>query len=135
VLTDFFQGYNCTVFAYGQTGSGESYTMFGPDSYLDQITSKEFTMQNFPLVGMIPRVVEEMFKRLIKQEADFTIRVSHVEVYNEDIYDLLEDNQEFREPLKIFEERTTNATQRNKIMIQNLTEILVKTPYDIIQLI
>lgn len=28
-ITNFLDGYNCTVFTYGQTGSGKTYTMFG----------------------------------------------------------------------------------------------------------
>ncbi|CAL5970782.1 Kinesin-like_protein [Hexamita inflata] len=141
ILKDFIQGYNCSVFTYGQTGSGKSYSMYGPDSYLDQVQVKNATLnfESLPLVGAIPRVVDELFRILQVQQIDFQVRVSHVEVYNEDIYDLLQDDQQFKEPLKIYEERVSSQnsaqTANRKVLIQGVTEILVKSPQEIIQFI
>ena len=45
------QGFNCTVFAYGQTGTGKTHTMEG------DVTNDE-------LKGIIPRAVEDIFRRL-----------------------------------------------------------------------
>lgn len=92
---------------------------------------------NSDLVGCIPRIIQQLFVDLNKQQADFQIKVSHVEVYNEDIFDLLADNQQFREPLKIYEERpqVQQPTRQARVLIQNVTEITVKSPQEVISLI
>ncbi|MCO5609703.1 hypothetical protein L7F22_063935 [Adiantum nelumboides] len=65
-----FFNYACTVFAYGQTSSGKTYTMRG--SKMD--------------LGLIGLAVHEIFSHI--QTAKFLIRISYMEIYNEDINDL-----------------------------------------------
>ncbi|EFJ17816.1 hypothetical protein SELMODRAFT_2601, partial [Selaginella moellendorffii] len=76
LVEGLFQGYNATVFAYGQTGSGKTYTMgtgYG---------SKE---------GVIPRVMDTLFQKIdaLKHKADFQVRVSFIEIFKENVRDLL----------------------------------------------
>lgn len=52
MVSDFFQGFNATVFAYGQTGSGKTYTM-GTEASSDPSLGES--------MGVIPRVVNEVF--------------------------------------------------------------------------
>ncbi len=73
------EGYNATIMAYGQTGSGKS-----------------FTMQEDPdHIGIIPRAIVHLFEG---KEADedrdtrYSIHISYVEIYNEEIRDLLSDD-------------------------------------------
>ena len=73
------RGYNTTIFAYGSTGSGKSYTMTG-------------TSVN---PGIIPRVISEIFsivEATTRSEKDvmFFIRISYVELYNNNFRNLLE---------------------------------------------
>ncbi|XP_058786276.1 kinesin-like protein KIN-4C [Vicia villosa] len=77
-----FNGYNATVLAYGQTGSGKTYTM-GTD-YNGEGTSG----------GIIPKVMETIFKRVetMKNSTEFLIRVSFIEIFKEEVYDLLDPN-------------------------------------------
>lgn len=77
-VSDVLEGYNGTIFAYGQTGAGKSWSMMG-DKNSEQ------------LKGIIPRSAEEIFKRI---EADasgitYTVTCSYLEVYREQIGDLL----------------------------------------------
>ncbi|XP_073304837.1 kinesin-like protein KIN-7N [Primulina huaijiensis] len=67
------EGFNGTAFAYGQTSSGKTFTMNGTE--------------NDP--GIIHRAVKDIFAN-IQQASDreFLIRVSYMEIYNEDIIDL-----------------------------------------------
>ncbi|KZV54523.1 kinesin-related protein 11 [Dorcoceras hygrometricum] len=67
------EGFNGTAFAYGQTSSGKTFTMNG--------TEKD--------PGIIHRAVKDIFAN-IQQTSDreFLIRVSYMEIYNEDIIDL-----------------------------------------------
>ncbi len=80
LLVDVFNGFNTTIFAYGQTGSGKSHSMTGK-------------LHDPELSGIIPRMVGGIFDR-IQQSIDeggtieFTVKVSFVEIYNEQIRDL-----------------------------------------------
>ena len=73
-----FKGYNSSVFAYGQTGSGKTFTMLG-------------TAKN---PGLIPRGCEELFRRIEMSENEnvtIEIEASYLEVYMDQIFDLLAD--------------------------------------------
>ncbi|KAJ8412438.1 hypothetical protein AAFF_G00127740 [Aldrovandia affinis] len=81
LLSGLFKGYNATVLAYGQTGSGKTFSMGGT------YTSAQ---ENEPTVGVIPRVVRKIFLEKEKRaDSEFTLVVSYLEIYNEDILDLL----------------------------------------------
>ncbi|NXI08619.1 KIF17 protein, partial [Irena cyanogastra] len=71
------EGYNGTIFAYGQTGSGKSFTMQG---VADPSSQK----------GIIPRAFEYIFESVqCAENTKFLLRASYLEIYNEDIRDLL----------------------------------------------
>ena len=42
-----------------------------------------------PMAGIVPRALGQLFDELRRQSAEFTIRVSFLELYNEELYDLL----------------------------------------------
>ncbi|XP_030619738.1 kinesin-like protein KIF17 [Delphinapterus leucas] len=71
------EGYNSTIFAYGQTGSGKSFTMQGlPDPPCQR--------------GIIPRAFEHIFESVqCAESTKFLVRASYLEIYNEDVRDLL----------------------------------------------
>ena len=80
IVDSIFQGYNGTVFAYGQTGCGKTYTMMG---IVDDPDKK----------GIIPNAFSHIFG-YIKTEGEskrFLVRCSFVEIYNEEVRDLLGD--------------------------------------------
>jgi kinesin family protein 18/19 len=68
-------GYNSTVFAYGQTGAGKTHTMLG----------------NEQSPGIMFNTMKEVFRHVKKLavDRDYTIRVSFLEIYNENIKDLI----------------------------------------------
>ncbi|CAE6469412.1 unnamed protein product [Rhizoctonia solani] len=67
-------GYNSVVFAYGQTASGKTFTLSGSE---DQ-------------PGIIPRAMRDVFGYIKKHpDREFLLRASYLEIYNEQIYDLL----------------------------------------------
>ncbi|XP_055799180.1 chromosome-associated kinesin KIF4-like isoform X2 [Salvelinus fontinalis] len=81
LLCGLFKGYHATVLAYGQTGSGKTFSMGGT------YTSAQ---ENEPTVGVIPRVVRMIFQEREKHtDCEFSLAVSYLEIYNEDILDLL----------------------------------------------
>ena len=93
-LTDAWRGYNSSVMAYGQTGSGKSYCMMGPNpsSFLQPGGSVR--------EGIVPRLCRRLFQLADHvnsgdnlsgmQSPEFLrVEVSYVELYNEEIRDLL----------------------------------------------
>ncbi|ODQ77727.1 hypothetical protein BABINDRAFT_163431 [Babjeviella inositovora NRRL Y-12698] len=80
LLRETLEGYNCTVFAYGQTGTGKTYTMSGDISTAHDVLSEN--------AGIIPRTLVSLFKSL-EQQSDFSVKVSFIELYNEELRDLL----------------------------------------------
>lgn len=83
LIEEVLMGYNCTVFAYGQTGTGKTHTMIGAKS------SSNFTWENDPQSGIIPRTLHHLYEALNQLEVEFNVRVSFLELYNEELYDLL----------------------------------------------
>uniref|UniRef100_A0A672RPF8 Kinesin-like protein n=1 Tax=Sinocyclocheilus grahami TaxID=75366 RepID=A0A672RPF8_SINGR len=81
LLSGLFRGYNATVLAYGQTGSGKTFSMGGT------YTSEQ---ENESTVGVIPRVIRRIFQEKSKcADCEFLLVVSYLEIYNEEILDLL----------------------------------------------
>lgn len=82
IIDDVLQGYNGTIFAYGQTGSGKTFTMYGPGQ------------PKRDLEGLVPRGVRHIFKHIREstESVEFILRVSLLEVYREQLRDLLNPN-------------------------------------------
>ena len=81
VVSSALEGYNGSIFMYGQTTSGKTYTMLGSP--------------NNP--GILPCVLRDIFLKIkkIKQTNDnieFKVYCSYIEIYNEDIHDLITDS-------------------------------------------
>lgn len=83
------RGYNATVLAYGQTGSGKTYTM-GTGFDRDIAETQE---------GIIPRAVRHIFSGIEniqsgnnkeKEPIQFSVAAQFMELYNEEIIDLLD---------------------------------------------
>jgi Kinesin motor domain len=91
LVTRFLEGFNCTILAYGQTSSGKTYTMTGVD--LDANPSDTDSG-----MGIIPRAVANIFARaqqLRNERAGawkYEVKGSFIELYNEDLNDLLVDD-------------------------------------------
>ncbi|MBA0746972.1 hypothetical protein Gogos_009443 [Gossypium gossypioides] len=103
IVNEVLDGFNCTVFAYGQTGTGKTYTMEGGMRNKGGDLPAE--------AGVIPRAVRQIFDTLEAQNADYSMKVTFLELYNEEITDLLapeessryaEDRQ--RKPISLMED-------------------------------
>ncbi|NWW93799.1 KIF27 protein, partial [Rhynochetos jubatus] len=81
LLVSLTEGYNATVFAYGQTGSGKTYTIGG--GHIASVAEDE--------KGIIPRAIQELFQHISENcNVEFHVKVSYIEVYKEELRDLLE---------------------------------------------
>ncbi|XP_030946459.1 kinesin-like protein KIN-14J isoform X1 [Quercus lobata] len=79
LIRSVLDGYNVCIFAYGQTGSGKTYTMSGPS-----VSSKEDWGVNY-------RALNDLFQisQSRKSSIAYEIGVQMVEIYNEQVRDLL----------------------------------------------
>nr|XP_030688657.1 kinesin-like protein KIF27 isoform X7 [Globicephala melas] len=90
LVLSLIEGYNATVFAYGQTGSGKTYTIGG--GHVDVLSFSKFSASVVEgQKGIIPRAIQEIFQNISENlSIDSKIKVSYIEVYKEDLRDLLE---------------------------------------------
>ncbi|XP_072292296.1 kinesin-like protein KIF3B [Eucyclogobius newberryi] len=74
-------GFNGTIFAYGQTGTGKTYTMEGVRNDAERR-------------GVIPNSFEHIFTHISRsQNQQYLVRASYLEIYQEEIRDLLSKDQ------------------------------------------
>lgn len=85
IVEKVLRGYNGTIFAYGQSGSGKTYTMIG------DIRNSEFK-------GIIPNIFSHIFAQisLSNKDLSYVVTVTYLEIYNEEIRDLLSETPKKR---------------------------------------
>ncbi|KAI8837066.1 P-loop containing nucleoside triphosphate hydrolase protein [Chytridium lagenaria] len=86
LVEKFITGYNVTVMAYGQTGSGKTYTMGSSREYvsLNQTSSVDDNR-----VRIIARSIKDVFSLLKESSKSYSVSATFLEVYNEELTDLL----------------------------------------------
>jgi kinesin family protein 3/17 len=88
IVNNIFEGYNGTIFAYGQTGCGKTFSMMG-------------VPENEQLKGIIPRSFNHIVALISEaKDKNFLLRCSFIEIYNENIHDLLSDDNTKKMQLK-----------------------------------
>jgi hypothetical protein len=107
LVESVLEGYNGTIFAYGQTGCGKTFTMTGVPNDEEKR-------------GIIPNSFCHIFSAIEEVGAakTFLVRCSYIEIYNEELRDLLG----IREKKKL--ELKENKDQG--IYIKNLSQHIVK---------
>ncbi|KAH6821999.1 P-loop containing nucleoside triphosphate hydrolases superfamily protein [Perilla frutescens var. hirtella] len=128
IVFEVLEGYNCTIFAYGQTGTGKTYTMEGGA----RKKNGEFPSD----AGVIPRAVRQIFDILEVQNAEYSLKVTFLELYNEEITDLLapEECSKFTEdkskkPLALMEDG------KGGVLVRGLEEEVVTTANEIYKIL
>ncbi|TDL24943.1 kinesin [Rickenella mellea] len=129
IIARFLEGFNCTILAYGQTSSGKTYSMTGVDLDADPSNSNNG-------MGIIPRSISTIFSRAraMKEERNgawnFSIKGSFVELYNEDLIDLLAiDESGGRREVQIREDKDGH------IIWGGLREVNVRSANEVMSLI
>ncbi|CAL0321913.1 unnamed protein product [Lupinus luteus] len=128
IVYEVLEGYNCTIFAYGQTGTGKTYTMEGGA----RKKNGEFPSD----AGVIPRAVKQIFDILEAQNAEYNMKVTFLELYNEEITDLLalEENSKFvddksKKPIALMEDG------KGGVLVRGLEEEIVCTANEIYKIL
>uniref|UniRef100_A0A8D0N2M6 Kinesin-like protein n=1 Tax=Sus scrofa TaxID=9823 RepID=A0A8D0N2M6_PIG len=111
IIRSFLNGYNCTVLAYGATGAGKTHTMLGSAAE----------------PGVMYLTMLDLYKSMdeIKEEKVCSTAVSYLEVYNEQIRDLLVNSG----PLAVREDA------QKGVVVQGLTLHQPKSSEEILQLL
>ncbi|WVR07124.1 hypothetical protein IAU60_004165 [Kwoniella sp. DSM 27419] len=126
-VDEFIKGHNVTFLAYGQTSSGKSYSMGTTGDDIDY-SGTRFT----PRTGLIPRTVQTIFERAeaVRLQsgpgASWECRLSFLELYNEEIIDLLSGTGV---AITIREERD------GRIVWAGVREVKVKSLAEVMQLL
>ncbi|EOY24745.1 P-loop nucleoside triphosphate hydrolases superfamily protein with CH (Calponin) domain, putative isoform 3 [Theobroma cacao] len=118
LIRSVLDGYNVCIFAYGQTGSGKTYTMSGPN-----VSSKEDWGVNY-------RALNDLFQisQSRKSSTIYEVGVQMVEIYNEQVRDLLVGDSSHRR-LGIW-----STTQPNGLAVPEASMHSVKSTTDVLEL-
>jgi kinesin family member C1 len=119
-VSDFVQsaldGYHVCLFSYGQTGSGKTHTMQGSG--------------NGAMRGIIPRAVEQILsqaKVLQSQKWNFKLCASFLEIYNEELKDLLVSMGDGKDKVSSAPKLAIKRNREGKSFVDGLTEVSIET--------
>ena len=118
VRRNVFRGFNTTILTFGQTGSGKTYTMSGPTTPSSSTSVKETPRKSISDItsnilkssdsesdrlpalqegdGILSRAVYDLFRGRSLHSGCVTIKLTYIEIYNDDIRDLLADPVSFK---------------------------------------
>lgn len=128
LVSRFLEGFNCTILAYGQTSSGKTFTMTGIDLDADPSDPNN-------CMGIIPRAISSVFSsaRQVKEERggawSYTLKASFIEIYNEDLIDLLS----LDDPTGVRREVQIREDKEGHIIWGGLREIVVKNTAEVMK--
>ena len=113
LVESVLEGYNGTIFAYGQTGCGKTYTMTG----------------EMGSPGVIPNSFKHLFGAISDTDKSkcFLVRCSYMEIYNEEIRDLLHYDPTSRLELKEGKDQTVfvkGITMATVASLADMTRIM-----------
>ena len=117
-INNVINGYNSTTLAYGVTGTGKTHTIFG-----------DLALSNGE-DGVSIKACEYLFKKLNSDyfDNDYQIKVSYIEIYNENVIDLL-NNENENNSLMIIEDPTKG------VYVHNVKEFIINNSNDLRKLI
>ncbi|KAM6365872.1 KIF3C protein, partial [Dromas ardeola] len=111
LIDSVLQGFNGTIFAYGQTGTGKTYTMQGAWAEPEKR-------------GIIPISFEHIFTHISRsQNQQYLVRASYLEIYQEEIRDLLAKDQSKKLELKENPETGVYIKDLSSFVTKNVKEI------------
>jgi len=120
LVDSVIQGYSATVFAYGMTGAGKTHTMFG-----------NLAFPHLQDPGIVPLALMDCFAAVNREaRTEMSIKMSYLEIYNEQIRDLLQEKPSNRpQGLMLLEDGTKG------MIIPDLTDLPVADLTEVISLV
>ncbi|KAL0969770.1 hypothetical protein UPYG_G00232080 [Umbra pygmaea] len=110
LVDSVLQGFNGTIFAYGQTGTGKTYTMLGMPTDNER--------------GIIPNSFNHIFTQISRsQNQQYLVRASYLEIYREEIRDLLCKDNNKKLDLKENPDSGVYVKDLSSVVTKNVLEI------------
>uniref|UniRef100_A0A0N4Z172 Kinesin motor domain-containing protein n=1 Tax=Parastrongyloides trichosuri TaxID=131310 RepID=A0A0N4Z172_PARTI len=126
-IPKLLSGINCTIFAYGQTGTGKTFTMEGSSNEVNEVESFEIDCDNN--IGVISRTIQHILLLLnIPTCIRKIISIRYVELYNEEVYDLLGDD--IKKKLDIYEDFHNGG-----VLLKEVKEYKINSMKEVFELI
>ncbi|KAI8914337.1 P-loop containing nucleoside triphosphate hydrolase protein [Gorgonomyces haynaldii] len=124
IISRCLDGYNGCIFAYGQTGSGKTYTMEGREEPKER--------------GVILRAAEQITSHILDQkkkspDVEYRLSGSYLEIYQEKLKDLLQDDPQEQEELRI--RIDPQSISGKDLYVEHLTERTLVTMSDFARMI
>jgi len=108
IIKGALEGKHATIFGFGATGGGKSYTIQGGKG----------------INGIIQLAAKDLFKRIASDSSrEYTVKASYIEIYNEEVRDLMADDDEENDP----------KSRRATAVISTLNKLNVDLPVLAIQ--
>ncbi|XP_039839693.1 kinesin-like protein KIN-14Q isoform X1 [Panicum virgatum] len=116
LIRSVLDGFNVCIFAYGQTGSGKTYTMSGPKVLMEES------------LGVNYRALNDLFSLQAQRKGtiNYDISVQMIEIYNEQVRDLLDDSGNRRLEIK-------NTSQKG-LVVPDASIVPVTSTADVVEL-
>jgi len=116
IVDSVIGGYNGTIFAYGQTGTGKTFSMEGVPNDPD-------------LRGIMPNSFHHICEMVQNagKDTEFLVRMSFLEIYKEDVFDLL--NKNARQKCEVKE------SKEKGVFVKDLSTYVVKTVPDMMKVL
>ncbi|TGZ36834.1 hypothetical protein CRM22_011386 [Opisthorchis felineus] len=105
------EGFNGTIFAYGQTGTGKTFTIQG-------------VKDDPQLRGVMPNSFDHIFEHISKsKDAEYLVRASYLEIYKEELRDLLHRDQSKHLEIKEKPDSGIYVKDLSSVLTRNIDEI------------
>ncbi|CAN8197361.1 unnamed protein product [Coccothraustes coccothraustes] len=111
-------GFSCTVFAFGQTGSGKTYTLMGP------LGQSETQPASPALLGLMQRSFTCLLEQSRSRASDLALSASYLEIYNEQVRDLLSPGPPCALPLRWSKTRGFYVENQLSVEFESLEAIV-----------
>jgi len=111
LVESVLRGFNGTIFAYGQTGTGKTYTMQGVSNDSEKR-------------GIVPQSFEHIFTHISRtQNQKYLVRASYLEIYQEEIRDLLCKDNSKKLELKENPDYGVYVKDLSSVVTKNVSEL------------
>jgi len=141
IILSFLDGINGTVMVYGPTGAGKTYTILGSDSTREKMLNSspnsskilpEFENENAS--GVLFYAAQKIFEKICigtdsKSGCTNVIKCSYIEIYNDSIYDLLQEKNRIKNALSI------NENEIKEFIVKDAIEHNIRNIEDFINII
>ncbi|NWX67045.1 KIF12 protein, partial [Promerops cafer] len=111
-------GFSCTVFAFGQTGSGKTYTLMGP------LAQSKTQPASPALLGLMQRSFTCLLEQSRSRGSDLALSASYLEIYNEQVRDLLSPGPPCALPLRWSKTRGFYVENQLSVEFESLEAIV-----------